>query len=134
MKVFETSFRVRYSETDQMGFVYYGNYTQYYEVGRVEALRELGMSYHSIEKDFGVMMPVVHMEMRFYRAAKYDDLIRVCTSIASFDENEIIFDTEVYGPSKKLLNKGQVTLWYIARDSKKRIALPDELKSRLAAL
>ena len=76
----ETSLRVRYGETDQMGYVYYGNYALYYEVARVDALRVLEMTYREMEES-GVMMPVVKMECNYIKAAKYDDLLVVETII-----------------------------------------------------
>ena len=73
-----TSVRVRYAETDQMDIVYYGNYAQYFEVGRAECIRELGFTYKKME-EMGVRMPVVSMEAEFLRPAHYDDLITIKT-------------------------------------------------------
>ena len=61
--------RVRYGETDQMGYLYYGNYAQYYEIGRVEMLRSLGLTYKSMEEEFGVMMPVLSLQIHYLRPA-----------------------------------------------------------------
>jgi acyl-CoA thioester hydrolase len=74
----ETKIRVRYGETDQMGYLYYGYYALYYEVGRAEAIRELGFTYKQME-DMGIMMPVAELNAKYYRPAKYDDLITVKT-------------------------------------------------------
>ena len=68
----ETKLRVRYGETDQMGYCYYGNYAQYFEVGRVEALRAVGMSYRDMEKD-GIMLPVSEFTVKYISPALYDD-------------------------------------------------------------
>ena len=88
----ETTIRVRYAETDQMGVVYYGNYAQYFEVGRVEAIRQLGYSYKEME-DEGVAMPVVAMETKFLRSAFYDELLTVVTRIIQIPtDHDIIFD------------------------------------------
>ena len=70
----QISFRVRYSETDQMGVVYHGNYAQYLEMGRVEWLRSLGYSYKSMEEN-GIMFPVFSLSLNFKKSATYDDLI-----------------------------------------------------------
>jgi len=75
-----TQIRVRYGETDQMGFLYYGNYALYYEVGRAEAIRSLGFTYRQLE-DMGVMMPVVELNSQYFRPALYDDLITVETTL-----------------------------------------------------
>ncbi|HRU61004.1 MAG TPA: thioesterase family protein, partial [Bacteroidia bacterium] len=78
----ETRFRVRYGETDRMGYVYYGNYATYYEVGRVEALRSLGFSYRSLE-DSGVLLPVSDFSVRYRKPAYYDDLLVLTTYITA---------------------------------------------------
>ena len=78
----ETFVRVRYGETDQMGYVYYGNYAMYYEVGRVESLRQLGLTYRELE-DMGVMMPVLENKSKFHQAALYDDHLKIVTTIRS---------------------------------------------------
>ena len=75
-----TTLRVRYSETDQMGYCYYGNYAQYFEVGRVEALRSIGMSYKSLE-DRGIMLPVSDFQVTYKTPAKYDDQLTIQTKI-----------------------------------------------------
>ena len=76
----QVSIRVRYAETDRMGYVYYGNYTTYLEVARVEALRELGLSYKKMEDD-GIMLPVLSLNIKFIKPAFYDDVITVKTCI-----------------------------------------------------
>ena len=78
MKDYEFSVRVRYAETDQMGVVYHGNYAQYFEMGRVEWLRNLGISYKWMEEN-GVMLPVVSLQLNYKKPARYDDLLRVKT-------------------------------------------------------
>ena len=88
--------RVRYAETDQMAYVYYGNYAQYCEVGRVEAMRSLGLSYAKMEAEWGVMMPVMKMEMEFKRPAFYDELLTIVTTIPELPDREIIFETSTY--------------------------------------
>ena len=80
MYVSETYIRVRYGETDQMGYVYYGNYAMYYEVARVESLRRLGLTYKELEA-MGVMMPVLENHSKFLSAALYDDNLRIVTTI-----------------------------------------------------
>lgn len=115
MKIFEARVRVRYSETDQMGYVYYGNYAAYYEVGRVEMLRQMGTSYKNLE-DSGVMMPVVHMECNYKRPARYDDLIIVKTHVLLFTGTRVEFEYNIFNETDQLLNNGKTTLVFI--DSK----------------
>jgi acyl-CoA thioester hydrolase len=126
-----TTVRVRYAETDQMDIVYYGNYAQYFEVGRVESIRALGFSYKRME-EMGVRMPVVHMDVRYLRPAHYDDLITIKTTLRELPaKHEIVFHQEVYNEDKKLLTTGKVTLYFIDIASGKRSVMPLDLKEAL---
>lgn len=107
-----TQLRVRYSETDQMGYVYYGNYAQFFEVGRVEAMRGLGMSYRDLEEQ-GIMLPVLDYKTKYIKPAKYDDLLTIKTIIRELPEVRIRFEYEVYNEKEELLNKGETTLVFI---------------------
>ena len=128
----QTNIRVRYAETDQMDVVYYGNYAQYFEVGRVEAMRSIGLSYKEIEK-MGIHMPVVTMETKYIRPAHYDDLLTVKTTVPELPlEHQIKFITEVYNESGKLLTQGKVVLYFIDAATGKRATIPDSLKQKLA--
>jgi acyl-CoA thioester hydrolase len=120
----ETKIRVRYSETDQAGFVYYGNYAQYYEVGRVEALRQLGYTYKGLEKE-GVVMPVLSMNIKYIRPGLYDDLLTVKTIIREAPVTRMNFEYEIYNESGKLLNKGETTLVFISKKTYKTIKAPE---------
>ena len=93
MYSFETNIRVRYGETDQMSFVYYGVYAQYYEVGRVELLRSLNVSYKEIEK-LGFALPVVNLNINYKKPAFYDDLLTVRTTIKEIPSARITFHYE----------------------------------------
>lgn len=123
----ETKVRVRYSETDQMGVVYYGNYAQFYEVGRVETLRQLGMSYRAIE-EAGTMLPVLHLECKYIKPAKYDDLIRIVTSIRELPSTRIRFDHEIYNEENVLLNQGSVTLVFVDMESGRPRRMPPQVE------
>lgn len=123
--------RVRYAETDQMSYVYYGNYAQYYEVGRVEAMRSLGLTYASMESEYGVMMPVMKMEIEFLRPAFYDELLTIQTTIPFLPEKEIIFQSSIFNEKNKIVNKGKITLCFIDSTSKKRINTPDFLLEKM---
>lgn len=119
----ETTLRVRYAETDQMGVVYYGNYPQYYEVGRVEAIRALGMSYKNIEES-GIIMPVSKMNIKYVLPAKYDELLRIVTIVKEIPDKRITFKCEIYNENNDLINFGEVTLAFIDLASKKSIEIP----------
>ncbi len=124
--------RVRYAETDQMNVVYYGNYAQYFEVGRVEAIRQLGLSYKEMEQQ-GVIMPVVEFSIRYLRSAQYDDLLTIQTTIRELpDSYRIDFHSEVFNEAGKLLTAGKVTLYFLDAASRKKVNIPGSLRSRLA--
>ena len=126
-----TQIRVRYGETDQMGYLYYGYYALYYEVGRAESIRQLGFTYRQLE-EMGVMMPVVELKSQYLRPALYDDLITVTTIIKELPESsKIEFHSELYNEQGQLLNKGVTTLVFYDPQKKKKINMPDELYSRL---
>lgn len=126
-----TQIRVRYAETDQMSVVYYGNYAQYFEVGRVESIRQLGLSYKQIE-EFGVIMPVLEMNIKFLRSAEYDDLLTVKTSVKELPTNhKIEFHQEVYNEANKLLTVGRIVLYFIDAATKAKTNMPALLKEKL---
>jgi acyl-CoA thioester hydrolase len=127
-----TTVRVRYAETDRMDVVYYGNYAMYFEIGRVEAIRNLGLSYKDIE-DMGIILPVVELNIKYLRPAKYDDLITIKSQIKEFpQDHKIVFDQEVYNEAGKLLTIGQVKLYFMDADMGKRAEMPAILKEKLA--
>ncbi len=127
-----TLIRIHYALTDQMGFVYYGNYAQFYEIGRTEAIRQLGFTYKDIEA-MGIMMPVVETQSSFVRPAKYDDLITVKTKIKEMPTtHSITFFTEIFNEAKKLLNTGTTNLFFIEMATMKKVNMPELLKQKLA--
>lgn len=127
-----TQTRVRYAETDQMGIVYYGNYAQYFEIGRVESMRQLGYSYKEMEAD-GVILPVVEMQIKYLRSAVYDDLLTIKTTLQEMPhDHRITFLQEVYNEAGKLLTSGHVTLYFLDNVTRKRTIMPGKLKEKLA--
>jgi acyl-CoA thioester hydrolase len=123
--------RVRYGETDQMGYLYYGRYAEYYEVGRVETIRSLGLSYKELEDKYGIWLPVVSMEMRFVRPAHYDDLLTVHTEIRRLPDEYISFHTEILNEGRKLVNAGTVRLCFFSPGQKKVVPAPEYLLEKL---
>ena len=123
MYISETTVRVRYAETDKMGYVYYGNYAQYYEVGRVEALRSIGSSYKEME-DNGIMLPVYLCDIRYIKPAVYDDLLVIKTTIKEIPTAKITFDYEIYNQKNELINTGTTTLVFINISTNKPCAAP----------
>ena len=115
--------RVRYGETDQMGYCYYGNYASYFEVGRVEALRSLGMSYKSLEDD-GVMLPVSHFEVDYIRPAYYDDELAVTTAITEVKGARLFFEYEIRNEAEELIASAKTTLVFVAKETMRPIPPP----------
>lgn len=111
-EIFEIQIRVRYGETDQMGFVYYGNYALYLEQARTEMLRSVGYTYKEMEEK-GVLLPVVNMNTRFMNSGKYDDLLTLKTYIKGTPNRKIIFYTEIFNEQEELLNKSEVILVFM---------------------
>lgn len=131
MYISETNIRVRYAETDAMGVVYYGNYASYFEVARVEAIRQLGVSYKDLE-DVGIIMPVVELHCRYLRPAKYDDLLTVRTILKEFPrEHRIEFFQEVYNVEGKQLTTGRVVLYILKAATMERTSIPENLSQKL---
>jgi acyl-CoA thioester hydrolase len=124
MYSFDTQVRVRYGETDQMGYLYYGNYALYYEVGRVETMRSLGLRYKDLEENFGVMMPVVALQTRYVRPAHYDELLTIRTTIRHLPTSFITFHVEIFNEKNKLVNGGSVRLCFVEMESKKTVEAP----------
>ena len=132
MYEFNTQVRVRYAEVDPMNVVYYGNYAQYFEVGRVESLRNLGISYKGIE-DMGIMLPVVELNIKYLRPAKYDDLLTIKSQIKELPtEHKIIFDQEIYNEEGKLLTIGKVKLYFMDSKLGKRASMPASMLEKLS--
>lgn len=133
MKVYDLTVRVRYAETDQMGVVYHGNYAQYFEMGRVEWLRNLGMSYKWMEEN-GVMLPVVSLSFNFKKPARYDDLLTIKTIFKSQTSVKIDFDFEIYNEQNELLTTGYSLLVFVDSKTGKPILPPSYITEKLAEL
>lgn len=131
MYVSTTQVRVRYAETDQMNVVYYGNYAQYFEVGRVESIRQLGYAYKDMEAE-GIIMPVVDMHVRYLRPATYDDLLTIKTILREIPiDHRIEFFQEVLNEEGKLLCAGTVTLYFLENGTRRKTTMPEALRKKL---
>ncbi len=108
--------RARYGETDQMGYVYYGHYASYYEVARVESLRQLGLSYRELEAT-GVMMPVLENHSKFLAPAVYDEQLKIVTTLRSKPSVRIKFEYEFYNEHEKLIHTGETVLAFVNIES-----------------
>ena len=123
--------RVRYGETDQMGFLYYGNYPLLYEIGRVEAIRALGVSYKDLETKYNIMMPVLSVESRYLKPAYYDELIRIDTILSEMPSKMVNFDFEIFNPSNECIHKACVKLFFVNMITNKRVSMPQILTDKL---
>lgn len=130
MKEHEFTVRVRYAETDQMGVVYHGNYAQYFEMGRVEWLRNMGVSYKWMEQN-GIMLPVVSLSMNYKKPARYDDLLRVKTIYKSQTSVKIEFDYEIYNEADELLTIGNSILVFVDMKTGRPTLPPEYIKVKL---
>jgi acyl-CoA thioester hydrolase len=130
MIINKTKLRVRYGETDQMGYVYYGNYAQYFEVGRVEWLRNLGVSYKSLE-DSNIMLPVLNLNINYLKPAKYDDLLTIVTTLKKKPLIKIEFNLEIYNQNNDLLTTGTTTLVFIDMIKNKPTKAPQTLQDKI---
>ena len=122
----EIKLRVRYSDTDQMGYVYYGRYASFYEVARVELFRNLGFSYKKLEEE-GIGMPVIDMETKYLLPIKYDEEITIRTRIEKLPSSRIIFHYEILNQNNDLANTAKTTLTFINLLNKKPVRTPKEL-------
>ncbi|MEX2379212.1 MAG: thioesterase family protein [Vicingaceae bacterium] len=127
----EITLNVRYAETDQMGFVYYGNYTQYLELGRVAVMKKAGISYRALEEQ-GIGLPVKSLKIDYKKAARYDDEIRVVTTVREMPSNRITFDYLIY-LGDELLIEAETVLFFMSLESGKPMRPPkffvDQMKA-----
>ncbi|MBI1836750.1 MAG: acyl-CoA thioesterase [Flavobacteriia bacterium] len=119
-----TQIRVRYGETDQMGYCYYGNYAQYFEVGRVEALRSIGMSYKDMEKS-GIMLPVSEFYVKYCKPALYDDHLNIKTVITELKGARLFFDYEITNESNEVISTAQTILVFVSKENMKPVLPPN---------
>ncbi len=127
----KTTIRVRYSETDQMNVVYHGNYAQYFEVARSEAIRDMGITYKEME-EMGIVMPIIELHTKFLRPALYDDLLTIKTQLRELPTNHRIeFHHEVYNEEGKLLTVGRIVLYFLDAKTMARTKMPQDLAKHL---
>ena len=125
-----TTVRVRYAETDQMGYVYYGNYAQYFEVGRVEAMRQLGYSYKDIEES-GVIMPVLDLQVKFIKPGRYDEELTIKTTIKELPGVRIRFEYEINDEQGILICTGETSLVFLDPERNKPCRAPEGILDAL---
>jgi acyl-CoA thioester hydrolase len=127
-----TKLRVRYGETDQMGYMYYGNYAEFYEVGRVEMLRSLGLTYSGMEES-GIMMPVLELNCKYLKPALYDEEITIKVIMNEMPRIKIHFKYELYNEKQELINTGETLLVFINMKTNRPCLAPQEFRDKLKA-
>ncbi|MGB1102000.1 MAG: acyl-CoA thioesterase [Crocinitomicaceae bacterium] len=133
MYLHETKIRIRYGETDQMGYVYYGNYAQFFEIGRVESLRSLGVSYRSMEEN-GIMLPVINFNVKYIKPARYDDLITIKTTLTKVPAARIEFDYEIFNKEDQLLTTAHTDLVFVKKENMRPTSAPLNLIENLTKI
>ena len=126
MFVFNTQLRVRYADTDQMGYAYYGNYAAYYEVARVESLRHLGFAYKELEAQ-GIMLPVLENYSKFILPAKYDELLRIEVTLKEIPAVRIQFHYRIFNEKDQLIHTGKTLLAFVNIKSGRPCRPPEPL-------
>jgi len=125
-----TTVRVRYGETDQMGYVYYGFYAMYYEVARVESLRQLGVTYKEIEA-MGIIMPVLENKSKYIMPARYDEVLTITTTIREKPGVRIKFEYEIFNEQSKLIHQGETLLAFVDKQSNRPCRPPQAMEDVL---
>ena len=129
MKNFVQKIRVRYAETDRMGYAYYGNYAAWFEVARVEMLRSMGVHYKQLEDD-GVMLPVLEYKIKYFKPAFYDEELSIHISIDRVEGSRLFFSYKTFNEKEEQLNQAETTLVFV--DTK--TGRPTRIPAHIAAL
>ncbi|MBN1188043.1 MAG: acyl-CoA thioesterase [Bacteroidales bacterium] len=130
MYIYETQVRVRYGETDQMGYAYYGVYPLYYEMGRTDMLRTLGVTYKEMEAR-GIFLPVLSLNIKYIKPAYYDDMLTIKTILRRIPLLKLEFEYEIYNEENELLNIGDTTLVFIDAKTRKPAKAPDDFLEKI---
>ena len=130
MNTHQTKIKVRYAETDQMAVVYHGNYAQYLEIGRLEWLSALGISYKDMEAN-GVMLPVVSLNVNFKKPARYGDFLTISTTLSKPPTAAIEFNYEIHNSSGQLLTTAHTKLVFVNMKSNFPMRCPQYILDKL---
>ncbi len=130
MLISETQVRVYYEDTDKMGVVYYGVYPRYYEIGRTEMIRDLGLSYKEIE-DSNILLPARSLNINYLKSAYYDDLLTIRTIVETIPKVKFLIKTEIYNQQSELINTGEVVLVFFDAIANKPCRIPQKFREAL---
>lgn len=128
---FDCKYRVRYADVDQMGYMYYGHYARLYEIGRVEALRSLGIRYKDFEEQ-GFIMPVYENNSKYISPAKYDEMITIRVILNKIPKARIVFNYEIYNEQEERIHLGETTLVFVNTATDRIMACPGNIEIALA--
>jgi acyl-CoA thioester hydrolase len=127
----ETTIRVRYGETDKMGYLYYGHYAEYFEVSRTDMIRSLGLTYREIEEK-GIIMPVRSLKVDFKSPAYYDELLTVKSCLNILPVIKLDIDYEIHNSKKQLICTGNTVLVFVDAATGKPRRAPEFFISAVA--
>lgn len=130
MIVHNIPLRIRYGESDQMGYAHHGNYAQYFEMGRMELLRSIGISYKKME-DEGIILPVYSINTRFIKPARFDDLLTLKTILRKTPSVRILFEYEIYNEKNELITTGDTTLVFVDTAKNRPVKIPQILLKKI---
>jgi acyl-CoA thioester hydrolase len=122
--------RIRYGETDQMGYAHHGNYAQYFEMGRMELLRDIGISYKKMEEE-GIILPVYSMNTRYIKPARFDNVLTLRTILRKTPTARIIFDYEIYNSDNELITTAETVLIFVDTSKNRPIKIPENLLTKI---
>lgn len=125
-------FKVLYGHTDRMGVMYYGHYPLLYELGRTDWIKSLGVRYRTMEDEWKIALPVLEMQVRYLKPAKYDDAIEILSMVHEIPGKVINFDHELYNPNQELINKASIKLGFYCMQKGKLVDCPKLLKTRIS--
>lgn len=131
MYSFDYHKRIRYGETDQMGYLYYGNYPLLYEIGRSEMIRSLGVTYRELEDTYHIMMPVLEVKSRYRKPLLYDENAKIRTILKEKPSKMVTFEHEIYNEKDEIVHTGSVKLFFIDMNTNKRVSAPSVLTEKL---
>ena len=130
MKKTITKIRIRYGETDQMGFVYHGNYAQFFEIGRLDWITQIGVSYKEMESQ-GILLPVIYLETSFLKSAYYDDELTIETFLLETPTVRIKFGYNIFNNKNELLTKGTTHLVFLNKQNNKPMRCPNYILDKI---
>ncbi len=125
-KTSKTQYRVTYADTDQMGVVYYGNYARFFEIGRTEMIREMGMPYSELEES-GVVMPVYSLESKYRNVIRYDELITIETTVRDLPLVRMEFHHRIFNEAGKIAHEAKVVLVFLDLKTNRPTRVPERL-------